>query len=60
MFKTRYWIVRDNYAGFETQAWWWWLPIWFQIGCCNTHITVERAESFIKNNRHDFVKFVTK
>lgn len=55
MFKNRYRIVRDNYAGYEAQVKFWWFPlIWFQINDVNTHSSLERAvqmcEWHSKNN----------
>lgn len=46
-FKTRYRIMPDNYAGYEVQYRKWWLPFWFQHGFCNTHLSIERAKSYI-------------
>lgn len=46
--KARYRIVRDGYAGYEVQAWRWWLPFWTQVGFCNTWLSIEQAEAFAK------------
>ena len=48
LFKNKYRIVADRYAGYEVQIKRWWLPIWLQVGFVNTHITAERAERFAK------------
>ena len=47
MFKTRYRIVGDRYAGYEAQYKLWWLPFWLQMGI-NTHMTADAAEAFIR------------
>lgn len=47
MFKDRYRIVRDGYAGYEVQVRRWWFPIWFQHGFVNTHDSVDAARAYI-------------
>ena len=46
MFKTKYRIVRDNYAGYEVQIKRWYFPFWVQKGYVNTFSTIERARSY--------------
>ena len=46
----RYRIVRDGYAGFECQKWRLWFPFWLQMGYANTHPSIDRAISYIKND----------
>ena len=46
----RYRIVRDNYCGFECQKWRLWFPFWLEIGYVNTHMSIDAAISFIKND----------
>ena len=56
--KNRYRVVTDRYNGFEAQVQFWWFPfMWFQIGGCNTHNSIERAEAYIRNGSK-FVKYV--
>ena len=53
IFKRKYRIVTDNFAGFEIQARVWYWPFWYQISgysCCpgiNTWKSVERAKMFL-------------
>jgi len=56
MFKTRYRIVKDNYAGYEAQVKYWWWPFWIQMNCINTHSSIDKAERYIKNR--GVVKYV--
>ena len=47
----RYRIVRDRYSGFECQKWRLWFPFWIQMGYSNTHSSIEKAISYIKNDK---------
>lgn len=47
----RYRIVRDNYLGFECQKWRLWFPFWIQMDFGNTHPSIEKAISYIENDR---------
>lgn len=51
LFKTRYRIVRDSYAGYEAQRkrWWW---KWTEIDV-NTFTTVKDAEEFCRQVHRD-------
>ena len=55
--KPEYRIVRDNYSGYEVQIrrWWHW-PFWRQAAWCNTHSSVEAAETFAEEHARDPVK----
>lgn len=51
MFKNKYRVVQDNYAGFEAQVKFWWFPVrWMQLsrfGCgvgTNTYPNLHEAE----------------
>ena len=55
MFKTKYRIVRDSYAGFEAQYRPWWSPFWFQCFWCNTRGTIEGAEQVCRLHAVDGV-----
>jgi hypothetical protein len=44
----RYRIVRDNYCGYEVQAWRIWFPFWLECGIANTHVSIERAKAYIE------------
>lgn len=46
----RYRIVRDNYCGFECQKWRLWFPFWLEMGYANTHPSIDKAISYIKND----------
>ena len=56
-FKTKYRIVRDNYAGYEVQERRWWLPFWRQAGFCNTHFTIDSAVEYIKGKSNCVVHY---
>ena len=51
LFKKRYRIVTDSYAGYEVQYKYPWWPFWIQAPsrghATNTHITLERAKVFL-------------
>ena len=55
--KPEYRIVRDNYSGYEVQIrrWWHW-PFWRQAAWCNTHSSVEAAETFAEGHARSPVK----
>lgn len=59
MMKKHYRVIRDNYCGYEVQAWRWWFPIWIQcwggMSATNTHTSVEAAEDFAKKHAKRFV-----
>jgi hypothetical protein len=48
MFKRKFRIVSDRYAGFEVQSWIWYFPFWIEAGGVNTFETVEQAELYAK------------
>jgi hypothetical protein len=54
MFKTRYRIVTDSYAGYEAQVRYWWFPFWVQLTDTfhrtNTHSYVADAEALIQKH----------
>ena len=47
LFRTRYRIVRDFYAGYEVQWRYWWMPFYVQAGYTNTHFTIESARKYL-------------
>lgn len=55
MFKNKYRVVQDNYAGFEAQVKFWWFPVcWWQL-CesgrargTNTYPTLQEAENLCR------------
>lgn len=47
-FQTEYRIVRDDYAGYEVQRKFWWVPFWIQSPV-NTHATEEDAVKFARS-----------
>lgn len=55
MFKNKYRVVQDNYAGFEAQVKFWWFPVrWWQL-CrsgrgvgINTYPNLHEAESLCR------------
>ena len=50
MFKNKYRVVTDNYAGYESQIKYWWFPfIWVQVGGVNTHRKLEQAIKYVEN-----------
>ena len=48
LFKTKYRVVRDAYAGYEVQAKKWWFPFWLEVGT-NTHLSLERAIKYVES-----------
>lgn len=58
MFKHKYRIVRDDYAGYEAQVKLWYWPFWMQMGFSNTHRSIKEAEEFIQTG--GIVKYVEK
>jgi hypothetical protein len=57
-FSPEYRIVKDRYCGYEVQKRVWWLPFWRQVGFCNTHSTVEKAEAFAAADVGQVVKYL--
>lgn len=47
IFRTRYRVVPDRYAGFEVQYRRWFSPFWIQHGFVNTHASIYDAMSYI-------------
>ena len=43
MFKTKYRIRRDAYAGYGVQVWRWWWPFWYNFHS-NTRHSITEAE----------------
>ena len=67
MFKNKYRIVSDCYAGYEAQVkFWWWPFTWIQlpdpasVTNTNTFSTKEKAEAFIKDWHKGLVNGVKK
>jgi hypothetical protein len=58
IFKTKYRIVRDRYAGYEVQYKCWWFPFWVEHGLTNTHKTIEDARGYIDRIKPTFVRQV--
>ena len=55
MFKNKYRVVQDNYAGFEAQVKFWWFPVcWWQLSesgrgaGTNTYSTLREAEGLCR------------
>lgn len=53
MYKTKYRVVTDNYAGYEVQYKLWWWPFWIQASdsegrIVNTFFTLEEATKYAK------------
>lgn len=48
LFRTKYRIVRDTYAGYQVDVKKWWFPFWHQKGFTNTRPTLEKAREFAK------------
>ena len=48
MFRTRYRIVRDAYAGYEVQFRYWWMPFYMQAGYTNTHFSMDGAKRYLE------------
>lgn len=57
MFKNKYRIVTDEYAGYEVQIKRWWFPFYRMVGV-NTFNSIERATKFAKTHskRHVVVQ----
>lgn len=53
LFKTKYRIVTDKYAGYEAQVKYWYWPFWVMLYGCNTSLTIERAEGLIQTHRRE-------
>lgn len=45
----KYRIVKDDFAGFEAQVRI--CFIWWQLGCCNTSSTINRAKEVIERDK---------
>lgn len=58
IFAPEYRIVRDNYCGYEVQKRVWWSPFWWQVGFCNTHLSIEKAEAFAAADAQPTVKYL--
>lgn len=54
MFKTKYRVVRDAYAGYEVQRKFFWLPIWHQL-YINTYPSLEKALARIEAEKNKVV-----
>jgi hypothetical protein len=55
MFKTKYRVVRDAFAGYEVQFKYWWSPFWLQVGFSNSHSSLKEAKEFIKKSKKPVV-----
>ena len=55
MFRKKYRVVIDSYAGYEVQHKYWFLPFWFQTGGVNTFATLEAAKKYITKNKRPVV-----
>jgi len=51
VFRTRYRIVVDHYAGYEAQFRYWWMPYYMMVGGLNTCSTIRTAEDLIDAKR---------
>lgn len=64
IFKNKYRIVTDMYAGFEVQYWKWWFPFWIQLSdvrfLCNTFPSIEQAKYFIERHKAREIPFKSK
>jgi len=58
IFKNKYRIVRDCFAGYEAQVKSWWWPFWREIDFVNTHSTMESAERCAKEHAAGGVKIL--
>ena len=56
LFKNKYRIVTDNYAGYEVQIKRWWFPFYVQLDMCNTFSTIEKAEKYARLHSQLVVK----
>jgi hypothetical protein len=59
IFKTRYRIVIDKFAGFTAQFRYWWMPFYLQLGGVNTHITADRCEAYIRLYMNNPVRYIS-
>ena len=50
LFRTRYRIVRDGYAGYEVQWRGWWNPFW--VTRLNTWCTQAQAIEYLKSRKY--------
>jgi hypothetical protein len=57
MFKKRYRIVRDTYAGYEVQVKRWWWPWWTCHGF-NTHLSLESAKRYAEQLKNPVVVYL--
>lgn len=57
MFKTRYRIVTDKYAGYEVQTKYWWWP-WWVCPKVNTFHSLERARAYANHLKNPVVEYV--
>lgn len=53
LFRTRFRIVRDNYAGYAAEFRWWWMPFYMEVNGINTFRTPELAEDLINKHRRN-------
>lgn len=58
----KYRIISDEYAGYEVQIKYWWLPLfWFQLSdyapMLNTHASIESAKELIKRHKGHKMSF---
>jgi hypothetical protein len=51
IFRTRYRIVRDGYAGYAAEFRWFWCPFWFECFFVNTRSSLERAKEVVEAHR---------
>ena len=59
IFRTRYRIVKDDYAGYEAQYRHWWMPFYIQVNGVNTRPTLEACRKLIEfHKRPKFVEQV--
>lgn len=58
IFRKRYRIVTDNYAGYEVQVKLWFWPFWLQLWGCNTNISIRQALETIEMERKESHKKV--
>tara|TARA_R110000782_G_scaffold102995_2_gene190420 strand:+ start:40 stop:252 length:213 start_codon:yes stop_codon:yes gene_type:complete len=60
VFQTKYRIISDEFAGYECQFRYFWMPFYLQMNfpSCNTHFTLHEAKNFIENGSVEKKKFV--
>lgn len=51
LFRTRYRICRDDYAGYEVQYKLWWWPFWMGCYGINTWPTLEDAKIALQQHK---------